>query len=180
MSDHTIVIIRVIKTILVQFFCVFLPPLLNFFCFCWILAVFFFIVPIFAWNVPLLSPVFLKRSLVFPILLFSSISLQCSLTKAFLSLLAILCNSAFSWVYLSLSPCLLLLFFPQLFVKLLQTSTLPSCISFSLGWFWLLPPTQCYKPLSIVLQALCLPDLVPRIYSSPPMYNHKAFDLGHT
>ena len=30
----------------------------------------FFIVPIFAWNVPLLSFIFLKRSLVFPILLF--------------------------------------------------------------------------------------------------------------
>ena len=33
-----------------------------------------FIVPIFAWNVPLVSLIFLKRSLVFPILLFSSIS----------------------------------------------------------------------------------------------------------
>ena len=46
-----------------------------------------FIVPIFAWIVPLVSLIFLKRSLVFPILLFSSISL---LRKAFLSLLAIL------------------------------------------------------------------------------------------
>ena len=49
-----------------------------------------FIVPIFAWNVPLVSLIFLKRSLVFPILLFSSISLYASLRKAFLSLLAIL------------------------------------------------------------------------------------------
>ena len=65
-----------------------------------------FIVPILAWNVPLISPVFLKRSLVFPILLFSSTSLHCSLKKAFLSLLAILWTSAFSWVYLSLSPLL--------------------------------------------------------------------------
>ena len=32
-----------------------------------------FIEPIFAWNVPLVSLIFLKRSLVFPILLFSSI-----------------------------------------------------------------------------------------------------------
>ena len=60
-----------------------------------------FIVPIFAWNVPLVSLIFLKRSLVFPILLFSSISLQWSLRKAFLSLLAILWNSAFKWEYLS-------------------------------------------------------------------------------
>jgi len=49
-----------------------------------------FIVPIFAWNVPLVSLIFLKRSLVFPILLFSSISFHCSLKKAFLFLLAIL------------------------------------------------------------------------------------------
>ena len=63
-----------------------------------------FIVLIFAWNVPLVSLIFLKRSLVFPILLFSSIYLHWSLRRAFLSLLAILWNSAFEWVYLSFSP----------------------------------------------------------------------------
>ena len=42
----------------------------------------------------LVSLIFLKRSLVFPILLVSSISLHWSLRKAFLSLLAILWNSA--------------------------------------------------------------------------------------
>ena len=64
-----------------------------------------FIVPIFAWNVPWVSLIFLKRSLVFPIL-FSSISLHWSLKKAFLSLLAILWNSAFKCLYLSFSPSL--------------------------------------------------------------------------
>ena len=49
-----------------------------------------FIEPIFAWNVPLVSLIFLERSLVFPTLLFSSISLHWSLRKSFLSLLAIL------------------------------------------------------------------------------------------
>ena len=63
-----------------------------------------FIEPIFAWNVPLLSLIFLERSLVFPILLFSSISLHWSLRKAFLSLLAILWKSAFRWIYSSFSP----------------------------------------------------------------------------
>ena len=53
---------------------------------------------IFVWNVPLVRLIFLKRSLVFPILLFSSISLHWSLRKAFLSLLAILWKSAFKWV----------------------------------------------------------------------------------
>ena len=61
-----------------------------------------FIVPILALNVPLIFPVFLKKSLIFPVLLFSSISLHCSLENAFLPLLSILWNSALSWVYLSL------------------------------------------------------------------------------
>ena len=52
----------------------------------------FFIVLIFAWNILLLSLIFLKKSLVFPILLFFLFS---SLRKAFLPLLAILWNSAF-------------------------------------------------------------------------------------
>ena len=66
-----------------------------------------FIEPIFTWNVPLVSLIFLKTSLVFPILLFSSVSLPWSLRKAFLSLRALLWNRAFKWVYPSLSPLLL-------------------------------------------------------------------------
>ena len=62
-----------------------------------------FIETIFAWNVSLVSLIFLKRSLVSPILLFSSISLHWLLEKAFLSLLAILWNPAFKWEYLSFS-----------------------------------------------------------------------------
>ena len=110
-----------------------------------------FIVPIFAWNVPLVSLIFLKRLLLFPILLFSSISLHWSLRKVFLSLLAILWNSAFSWVYLFLSP---FSFFSQLFVRPRQTTIFSCCISFSWGWFRSPPPIQCHEPLSIVLQAL--------------------------
>ena len=85
-----------------------------------------FIMPVLARNVYLISPIFLKRSLLFPILLFSSLSLHCSLKKAFLSLFALLWNSAFSWVYLSLSP--LLFFSPFLScVKPPQMTSL--CIS---------------------------------------------------
>ena len=62
------------------------------------------IVPILGWNVPLIVPIFLMRSLFLPFLVFSSIYLYCSLKKAFLSHLGILWNSAFSWVYLSLPP----------------------------------------------------------------------------
>ena len=78
-----------------------------------------FIEPIFAWNVPLVSLIFLKRSLVFPILLFSSISLHWLLGKAFLSLLAILWNSTFRWLYLSFSP---LLFASLLFTAICKAS----------------------------------------------------------
>ena len=107
--------------------------------------------------------IFLKQSLVFPILLFSSASLHWSLRKAFLSLLAILWNSAFKWVYLSFSPLPLAFFFSQLFVRPPQTTILRFCISFSWGWSWSLPPVQCHEPLSIVLQALCLSDVIPWI-----------------
>ena len=74
----------------------------------------FFIVPIFAWNSLLISLNFLKRSLVFPILLFSSVSLHCSFKKTFLSLFAILWNSVFRWLYLPFLLYFSLLFFFQL------------------------------------------------------------------
>ena len=66
-----------------------------------------FIESIFAWNVSLVSLIFLKRFLVFLFQLFSSVSLHWSLRKPFLSLLAFLWNSAFKWAYLSFSPLLL-------------------------------------------------------------------------
>ena len=65
-----------------------------------------FIVSIFGWNAPLMFPIFLKKTQVFPLLLFSSIIKHSSLKKAFLSLLAIVRNSVFNWIYLSLSPLL--------------------------------------------------------------------------
>ena len=82
------------------------------------------------WTIPVIAPVFLKRSLVFPILLFSSISLHCLLSLLFSG---ILLSVGYILPFL---PCLLLFFFPQLFTKSPQTTTLLSCISFSLGWFW--------------------------------------------
>ena len=61
---------------------------------------------------------------------------------------------------------LLLLFLSQLFVRLPQTTTLSSCIAFSWGCFWSLPPVWCHEPLSIILQTLCLSDLIPWNYES--------------
>ena len=65
MSDHVIVTIWVINIFFVQFFCVFLPPFLSI----------------------LVSIVSLKRSLVFLILVSSSISLYCLWRKTFLPLI---------------------------------------------------------------------------------------------
>ena len=91
-----------------------------------------FIVPIFAWNIPLVSLIFLKRSLIFPILLFSSISLHCSLKKAFYTSLLFFGTLHSVWYIFPFLLCLLLLFSP-LFIRPPQTTILPSCISLSLG-----------------------------------------------
>ena len=94
-----------------------------------------FIWPIFAWKYPSLPLIFLSRSLVFPILLFSSISLHWSLRKAFLKICCCyLWNSAFRLVCVSFLFCLLLLFFSKLFLRHPQTTILPFSISFSWGW----------------------------------------------
>ena len=76
--------------------------------------------------------------------------------------------------------CLSLCFFSQLFIKPPQKIIWAFCISFSWAWFLSLPPVQCHGPLSIVLQALCLSDLIPFIYLSLPLYSWKRFDLGYT
>ena len=140
-----------------------------------------FIVPIFALNVPLVFLIFLKRSLVFPILLFSSISLHWSLREAFLSLLAILWNSVFRWIYLSFSP---LPVTSLLFSAICKASS-DNHFAFlhfflSWGWSWPLPPVQCHEPPSIVLQARCLSDLISWVCLSLPLYSCKGSDWGHT
>jgi len=104
-----------------------------------------FIVHIFAWNVPLVSLIFLKRSLAFPILLFSSIFLHCFL-KVFLSLLTVIWNSSFNWVYLSHFPLPFTSLLCSAICKASQTTIFSCCISFSRGWFWSPPSVQCYKP----------------------------------
>ena len=121
-SYHTIVIVQVIKTVLCS----------SMYCHLFLISsaslrsllFLSFITPILVWNVLWIPPVFLKRSLVFPLLLFSSISFHCSVKKA-LSLLAILCNSAFSWVYLYASPLPFPSFLSLVFVSLLRQ---PLCL----------------------------------------------------
>jgi len=76
---------------LVYFFCVFLPPLLYLFSSAGSFPFLSFIMPILAWNVPLIAPLFLKSSLVFSILFFPHSSF-----KKALSLFAIPLNSTLS------------------------------------------------------------------------------------
>ena len=119
-----------------------------------------FIEPIFTWNVPLVSLIFLKRSLAFP---FCFPLFLCTDRWGRLSYL--------SWLFFgtlhsngNIIPfllCFLLLFFSQLSVRPPQTTILPFCISFPWGWSWSLSPVQCHEPSSIVHQAFCLSDLVP-------------------
>jgi len=61
-----------------------------------------------------------------------------SLRKAFISLLAILWNYVFRWVYLSFSPLPLASSLSYLYSLLQQ----PFCLSFSWGWFWSLSSVQ--------------------------------------
>ena len=135
--------------LLISYASVFSMPLLS------------FIEPIFAWNVPLVALIFLKRSLVFPILLFSSISLHWSLRKAFyVSLLFFGSLHSDGYIFPFLL-CFSLLFFSQLFISLPQPAILLFCISFPWRWSWSLSPVQCHEPHSIVHQALYLSVLDP-------------------
>ena len=132
-----------------------------------------FIVPIFAWNVPSVFLIFLKRFLVFPILLFFSISLHCSLRKALLSPFAILWNSAFRWAYLSFFPLPFTSFFPQLFAS--SDNQFALLRLFFLGVVLVTASCTVVQTSSVVLQALCLPDLVPWVCLLPPLCNHRGW-----
>ena len=139
-----------------------------------------FNVPVLVWNIPLISPVFLKRLLIFPILLFSSVSLHCSLKTAFLSLLAVLWISVFSWVYLSLSP----LPFSSLHFSTIGKASSDNHFGFLHFFFF----------GTILVTVSCTVSQTP-VHSSPgtlstrsnplnlfvlPLYSHKGFDSGHT
>ena len=130
-------------------------------------------------KVPMVALIFLKRSLVFPFLLFSSISLHWSLRKAFLSLLAILRNSAFKWVYLS--------FYPLLFTSLLFTAICKASSDsyfaflhfFSMGII-LIPVSCTMSRTSVHNSSGSLSIRSNSLNLSLPQYNCKGFDLGHT
>ena len=121
---------------------------------------------------------FSKRSLVFPILLFPFISLQCSGKKAFLYHLAIVCNSAFIWVYFPLS---LSLFTSLLFSAIYKISSDNHLDFLHFSFFrMVLVTTSCTKLRSSVHSSSgTLPIRSNPCNLSLPLYNHKGFYLGH-
>ena len=130
--------------------------------------------PIFAWNIPLVSLIILKRSLIFPVLLclyfFALITEEGFLISPCYSL-----ESAFNWVYLSFSP---LLFTSCLFSAICKASAdnhfalLPF---FFLGMV-LIPAYCTISKTSVHGSSDTLSDLIPWIYLSLPLYNCKWFN----
>ena len=122
---------------------------------------------------------FLEWNLALFFLLLSSISLHCSFKKAFLSLLAIFWNSAFSWVYLSLS----LLLFASLLPSAICKASSDNHFAFLHFFFFVIALVTashtmvwtCIHSSSGTLSTRSNPLNL----SSPPLNNHKGFDLGH-
>ena len=135
-----------------------------------------FIVPIFGWNVPLISLIFLERSLVFLILLLSSISLHCSLQNAYISLLF--------FGTLHSVGCI----FPFLLCLLLLSSSIckgssDNHFAFLHFFFFemVLVTASCtVLQISVHSSSGTRPYLIPWIYLLPPLYYLKGFDLGIT
>ena len=117
----------------VQFFCVFLPPLLNIFCFCYVHTISVLYQAHLCMKCSLDIANFLEESLVFPILLFSSISLHWSLRKTFLFLLLFFGTLHSNGYIFPFLLWFLLPFFSQLFVSPPQTAILIFYTSFSWG-----------------------------------------------
>ena len=139
----------------------------------------FFTVAVFAWSVLLLSLIFWKRYLVFPVLLFSSISLHWSLRR--LSCLSLL---FFGTLH---SNEYIFFFSPLPFTSLLFTAICkPSTDShFSFFYFFflgmvLIPASRTISQTSTNSSSGTLSDLIPWICLSLLLYNCKGFDLGHT
>ena len=137
-----------------------------------------FIVPIFAWNIPLVSLIFLKKFLLFPIPLFSSIFFVLITEEGFL-----------------ISPCYSLELCIQMGISFLSPLPLASLLSSAIckassdnhfafpfrgNGFDHHLLHNVMNPLSIVLQTLCLSNRIPWIYLSLPLYNLKGFDFCHT
>ena len=113
----------------------------------------------------------LSHSIVF-------VYLHWSQRKAFLSLLVIIWNSSFRWVYLSFSHLSL--------AYVLFSATCKACLNnyFAFLHFFFLEmvliTASCTISRTCVHHSSALSDRIPWICLSLPLYNHKGLDLGHT
>ena len=132
-----------------------------------------FIGPILARNISLIFLIFLKRSVVFPSLLFSSISLHFSFKKAFFFPLAILWNSALSTLAFCFSS----------FLSYLQSlfRQTPCLLAFLFLWDGLVTASCTILRTSVHSSSGTLSTRSNPLYLFvTSTYNHKGFDLGHT
>ena len=137
----------------------------------------FFILTIFAWNIPFVRDKIRKYiSYFFPFHYFPLFALFTEvgfLISPFSSLELYIRM----YITLPLSFVLASLLFS---VICIQTPILAFCLPLPpWGWSWSLPFIQFQKPLSIT-EELFLSDLIPWIYLSFSLCNHKGYDLGPT
>ena len=115
----------------------------------------------------------MKRALFFPIVLFSSVSLHWSPRKAFLSLLALLWNSAFKWVYLSFHLLPFLSFLSSAICKASSDNHLSFLHFFFLGMVFITAScTMSWTSVHSFSGTLSI-RLIPWFSLSLPLYNHK-------
>ena len=137
-----------------------------------------FVVLIFAWNFPLVSLIFLKRSPSFPFYCFPLfICIDHRGRLSYLSLLFFGTLNSDRYIFPFLL-CLQLIFFSPLFVRPTQATMLP--FSFLFLGMVLITASCTMLWTSIHSFSITLSDLITWIYSSVPLYNCKGFDLGHT
>ena len=118
---------------------------------------------------------FLKISLVFPILLFSSISLHWSLRKTFITLLIF-----FETLQMDIFPLLFAFWICSFLSYLYDLLRQPFCLfAFLLLGMVLITTSHTMLWTSIHSSSGTLSDLIPWIYLALPLYNCKGFDLCH-
>ena len=126
-----------------------------------------------------LGIIFLKRSLVFPILLFSSISFALITEEGFL---ISSCYSLELCIQMDISFLFFFAFHFSSFTAICKASSdnhFAFLYLFFLGMV-LITASCSMSQTSISSSSGTLSDLIPWIYLSLPLYNHQGFDLGHT
>ena len=161
-------------------FCIVLvSPLLNIFCFCLVHTISFLYRAHLCMKCSLGISNFLEaissvsRSVVF-LYFFALITEEGFLLSPCSSL-----ELCIRWVYLCFSFAFCFSSFSAT-CKASSDSHVAFLHFFFLGMVLITTSCTIYNPPSIVLQGLCLSDLISWIYFSLLLYNRKRFDLGHT